>query len=102
MPKVIKLSTEESVHLKEKWTHRMEKDFDLHLFAESNVVTAKGLYAAHEAGLGHAIERIEGPQPVTSSVEWLDALPEADYKLLQEALLQVRKGDGGKKNAASA
>jgi hypothetical protein len=96
MPKVIKLSTEEKVHLKEKWTHKLQKTFDAELFRDSEKLRPENIVAAYEAVLPLVVERIEPDRPYGQ--QWLDELPQDDYKLLVAAVDGISVTDAGKKN----
>lgn len=95
---IVSLSSGEKVHLKEKWTHRLQKTFDARLFQDAEKLKAENIVAAYEAVYPLVIERIEPDKPYSQA--WLDDLPEADYKLLRDAVDSVSALDdaAGKKN----
>src|SRR5207244_2407301 len=98
--KVIPLSSGEKVHLKERWTHKLQKLFDTTLLPDDGPLLGKNIYAAYEAVLPDVVERIEGKAgDVPYSQAWLDECDPADYKLLTKAidgLGHIGKAEGEK------
>ena len=95
--KSIKLSTGDTVQLKERWTHGMEKAFDLALFKDGGKATVKTAYEAYETVLPMLLEKIErGGATVEWSVGWLDDLPEPDYKLIVKTVDEISSLDKDK------
>lgn len=94
----MKLSDGTKVTFKQDWTHGMQKAFDLAIFQESDQITAKGLYRAWEVTFPMVIASVEkNGNPVEYTTEWLEALPEKDYKLLRTEADKLAAADGEKK-----
>lgn len=106
MPTLITLSSGEKVHLKDRWTHKADKEFNRALwkgvFIEQNDATgessrkmpAENLVLAYEAVMPYLIERIErNGSDVAFSEAWLDELDRDDYQKLKEAVDGVGRTD---------
>lgn len=99
MPKSVSLSTGEKVSLREKWTHKLQKIFNEKLFKDEDKLRSQYIVAAYEAVLPLVIDKIEPEKPYTQ--EWLDELPQDDYKLLVKAVDEIGvKNDEREKKSA--
>lgn len=112
-PKVVTLSTTEVVTFRPKITHKIDFAFYDALsryMAETKqeTVTTFTMRKACEGALFEAIEGIvRNGETAPCTQPWLDALPPADYQLLEAAYLEMRDAlnakveDGEKKGGAS-
>lgn len=89
---IVTLSSGEKVHLKDKWTHKLQKLFETTLLPDNGPLIGKNIYAAYEAVLPYLVERIEGTSgDVPYGQAWLDECDPGDYKLLVKAIDGIGK-----------
>jgi hypothetical protein len=99
----VKLSTGETVTLKDQWTHRLNRLFESQVFKDGNELRPANLIAGYEAVMAEMIDAIAKADGTTGPFGqgWLDDLPEKDYKTLQKAVddISMQDQEKGKKNA---
>jgi hypothetical protein len=98
---IVSLSNGQTVTIKDAWTHKCEKAFNMKLYPDEQPLTVERIYQSFEAVFPLLIEKIEkdgGSLPY--SLEWLEGLNEMDYRMVRDAVDALSKdGQGaGKKN----
>jgi hypothetical protein len=95
----IKLSTGDTVHLTDAYTHKVEKAYNRALLKDGVDGIAVNMLDAYDAALSLLITRIEGKSGDTPySPEWIDGLTKQDFGKLKEAVDKLAEDEAPKKN----
>ena len=95
----IQLSTGDTFHLSDAYTHKVEKAYNRALLKDGVDLLGLNMLDAYDAALSQLITRIESKGgDIPYSQEWIDGLTKQDFGKLKEAVDSLAEDEAPKKN----